>query len=139
MGKVAQTLQMEPAWEKTVSKQDRELIQETFNSLDRSSQKGFTYTYLRHDFNHRNALLVIVLVHNYEEVKLKFVDQQVQCCSSNGNQLASKTFTVPIDIPANTSMPWTFIFPIGCYHAKAQTEEVLVVTSSSRENGCMTK
>lgn len=126
---MVQTLEMESAWEKTVSDQDRELIMRTFAGLTHTRKQDFAYTYLRHDFNHRGALLVIALIHNYDRHKRTFIDHEVQCCDKSGTIIAAESFTIPVQISANTSMPWTFIFPAGSYGEEAAAANELVVTS----------
>lgn len=94
-------LQFEPTWNKSISQQDRTLIEQTFTICD----KNEPFTLIRQAINHRGEHLLTVLVHNQEDSMMTFQQRPVQIASFHG------IFTIPqLQIPPYTSMPWTFIF-----------------------------
>ncbi|MFS0672097.1 SLAP domain-containing protein [Ornithinibacillus sp. 179-J 7C1 HS] len=109
-----QKLQYESAWDKTISPKDRTLVEETFKHSTLNGEP-IQFTPLRFDWNYKNELLVLVIVHNttnedftFNQTKLSLKDHEVT--------LAEHIFSTPnLNVEAKTSMPWTFIFPVGSY------------------------
>jgi len=121
---MTQTLVLESAWEKQVSPQDRQLIERCFMETKDNTESSLSFTYLRHDYNHQQSLLVMVLMHNYKKVEVQCIDQLIDCYDLEGHKLATKSFSLPYEIPAKTSMPWTFIFPKGTYEPTNKETEL---------------
>lgn len=120
---MTQTLQFEAAWEKQVSPQDRQLIEACFQQAKNGKGNNSSLDYVRHDYNHRQALLVLVLMHNEQKEAMTFTAKQLYCFNQAEKQIATKEFTLPFTIPAETSMPWTFIFPKNTYeHVDVKSE-----------------
>jgi SLAP domain-containing protein len=109
-----QTLTFEAAWDKTICVKDRQMITKQFDQINHLNGLGFVCTYLHHAYNHRKALLVTVLLHNYMDKPLSFVEKSILLISGE-KVIANHTFSLPFTIPSATSMPWTFIFPAGSY------------------------
>lgn len=97
-----QRLFFEDAWENTISPQDRKNIQAAFDQGPMGD--GVTITYLWEAKNHLNALLVTTLIHNHTDKTLILENKNIQY------KTRTKTFSLPVTIPAYHSMPWTFIF-----------------------------
>lgn len=107
-----QALFFEAHWEKQVSPQDRHLIEKVFSEVDYTDLEGVYATYLRHDFNYKDELLYIVLLHNCTNEILQFHNLKVKLIDETDHAVAG-TFTIPVDLNPYTSMPWTFIFKSG--------------------------
>ncbi|GAF63242.1 hypothetical protein BTS2_0133 [Bacillus sp. TS-2] len=104
-----QTLVYHPKWEKTLSKQDRLLIEKIFKQTS-SYVTSLSTTMIRVAKNYKDDLLVTVMIHNPQEQPFYF---QNQCISyiEDFTCLATQAFTIDsLVIPPHTSMPWTFIF-----------------------------
>ena len=104
-------LQFEKSWDKALATTDRTHIEQLFLHAKKSED----FTAIREAINHKKTLLITALVHNRHDEPLTFhetslsyvIDEQV---------IANTTFTLPqLIIPPHTSMPWTFLFPIGSY------------------------
>lgn len=106
---MTQTLYFEPAWEKAISKSDRQFILATFEKQHFASGANLMSTYLQHAYNHRHQLLYTVLIHNFRNCAYLFKDKKVTLLDVKGSFI-SDTFTLPVKIPPRSSMPWTFIF-----------------------------
>jgi len=116
---VMQQLQFEVSWEKAIAKQDRQHIETIFNETKHVSDSDILCSPIREAINHKEALLVTVLVHNFTDNPLAFHNVRM-LYSVHGEVMADKSFNIPaLLIPAKVSMPWTFIFPKGSY--KRQT------------------
>ncbi|MET3683194.1 SLAP domain-containing protein [Alkalibacillus flavidus] len=100
-----QRLMFEPKWDKTIADQDRKWIKAQFNQLIFADDSSIQFTILKHAYNHRNHLLVTVLIHNLSDQPVRLDSTIIDWANQ-----ATGTFTVPIDIQAKHSMPWTFIF-----------------------------
>ncbi|MFF5996081.1 SLAP domain-containing protein [Lysinibacillus sp. KU-BSD001] len=110
-----QQLQLEASWDKALSTQDREHIKKLFNETKQQHYSTIVFAPIREAINHRNELLVTVLVHNFTSFPFTFENTRL-VYSNEQAVLAEQAFTLPaLTIPANVSMPWTFIFPPGSY------------------------
>ena len=107
-----QQLQFESSWAKALSPQDREFVEKLFNDTKQQPDSTIVFSPIRQAINHRNELLITVLVHNFSQHPFTF--DNTRLVYSNGQEvLAENVFTLPIlTIPPQVSMPWTFIFPV---------------------------
>ncbi|SEQ79113.1 SLAP domain-containing protein [Piscibacillus halophilus] len=106
-----QQLQFEEKWDKTLSEQDRRKIEEVFDETKDHNELDFEPVTLWHANNHKNELLVTVLLHNRATETKSFENVHV-VYKTLDEPIAEHDFNVPrLNIPPNTSMPWTFIFP----------------------------
>lgn len=104
-----QHLIFHPAWDKTLCYEDRKLIEQLFVQQLNDQPNMLSASLIRTAINYKNGLLVTALVHNYSEKTIHFIDRIItlECEESEIKQ----TFTLPeLQIPAKSSMPWTFIF-----------------------------
>lgn len=107
-----QQLQFESSWAKALSAQDRESIEKLFNDTKQQRYSTIVFSPIRQAINHRNELLVTVLVHNFSQHPLQFKDTRL-VYSNEQEVLAENVFTLPtLTIPPQVSMPWTFIFSV---------------------------
>lgn len=112
-----QELQFESAWDKQIAPQDRENIEKIFKETKHINSSSVIFSPIREAINHKDALLVSVLVHNFTEYPLTF-QNTILYYSVNDEVIAEKEFTLPdLVIPSQVSMPWTFIFPKDSYRA----------------------
>ncbi|MGM9943617.1 MAG: SLAP domain-containing protein [Lysinibacillus sp.] len=108
-----QQLRFESSWDKALSAQDRDYIEKLFNDTkEQQHHSTIVFSPIREAINHRNELLITVLVHNFSQNPFTF--EKTRLVYSNEQEiLAEKEFTLPsLTIPPQVSMPWTFIFPI---------------------------
>ncbi|MBB6453166.1 SLAP domain-containing protein [Salirhabdus euzebyi] len=106
-----QKLQLESSWDKTLSPRDRDEIEQAFSRVTLSGA-DIQFTPLWQAMNHKGQLLVTVLVHNTRKEGFTFTNSKLHY-KENGVTAAKHTFTIPaLCIGAETTMPWTFIFPV---------------------------
>ena len=104
-----QKLQFEQAWNKTISQNDRLAIEQLFQKTALLQENHIACPIFRQAINHKNKMLVTVLIHNFSDQVLTFENRTVHCKLDDGQ--VSQNFTIQaLRIPAKTSMPWTFIF-----------------------------
>ena len=104
-----QTLQFETAWEKAVAERDRQYIEELFQNTKELKSQDIDCHIIRTAINHKQQMLVTVLIHNFTEQPLAFKERVVRCLLEHGS--VAQKFTIPaLTIPPFTSMPWTFIY-----------------------------
>lgn len=103
-----QKLQFEAAWEKTISPQDRLLIEEVFQQT-KEERKLVSCCLIRTAINHKKQMLITTLIHNRTDQQLNFHNREVSIITEPGN--FTQNFTIDaLKIPPYCSMPWTFIF-----------------------------
>ncbi|PLT28065.1 SLAP domain-containing protein [Peribacillus deserti] len=110
-----QQLQFEASWDKALAAVDRQKIETIFSETKHINYQGILFSPIREAINHKEALLVSVLVHNFTDHPLTFHDARL-LYSVHGEVIADKVFTLPsLAISSKVSMPWTFIFPRNSY------------------------
>ena len=104
-----QKLAFEQAWDKTIADQDRLEIQRVFSEMNHENKSGQDAVLLKTAFNHKQQFLVTVLVNNYSNEPFSLLNQNV-VYEESGKVIAQLESVYSLEIPAQTSMPWTFIF-----------------------------
>ena len=103
-----QKLQFEAAWEKTISAQDRILIEQVFQKTKEQNQR-ISCSVIRTAINHKKQMLITTLIHNRTDQQLNFHNREVNIITEAGE--ITQNFTIDtLKIPPYCSMPWTFIF-----------------------------
>lgn len=118
-----QKLQFEPSWDKTLSPKDRKRIEEIYFETSLSNPANVQLTPLWQATNHKGELLVTVLVHNFSQQVLLFHNKKLRYIE-NKEIIAEYIFNLPsLVIQRETSMPWTFIFPVESLKKPATLEK----------------
>lgn len=104
-----QKLEFEAAWDRTIAEKDRNWITHIFNSYPINEESGVHFTFLREAYNYKGELLVMVLIHNCQDIPLNLNHTLITYDRNEGTKVAG-IFDVPWVIPSKTSIPWTFIF-----------------------------
>lgn len=107
-----QRLIYEYSWDKAIAGQDRKTIEKVFQETSIPSGQAASFAMIRTAINHKGELLVTGILHHFR--KETFTVQNMEMTyKENGKTIAKFIFTVPqIVLEAETSMPWTFIFPV---------------------------
>ncbi|MFG6497146.1 SLAP domain-containing protein [Fictibacillus sp. UD] len=105
-----QNLAFESAWDRTLAHQDRSEIERVFSRLDHDQKVGQQAVILKTAFNHKEEFLVTVLVNNYSNELFSLEGKKV-LYNESGEHISEMKSQYKLEIPAQTSMPWTFIFP----------------------------
>lgn len=117
-----QKLIFESSWDKALSNKDRKVIEDAFLKTATLNSNNIQFTPLWQAFNHKDELLVTMLIHNFTSEFVSFNDIQLRYLESN-KMIAEHLFHHPtLAIQASHSMPWTFIFPSSSTKRKATFE-----------------
>ncbi|MFJ5622838.1 SLAP domain-containing protein [Peribacillus loiseleuriae] len=118
-----QKLQYESSWDKTLSNKDRKIIEGIFLDTSLPNQNSIQFTSLWQAINHKGELLVTVLVHNFSHQVCSFMNKKLRYMENN-EIIAEHTFTLPsLIVQPETSMPWTFIFPVESLNSHELLED----------------
>lgn len=116
---MTQQLKFEEKWDKTLSEEDRKLIERIHNHIVPSKLETVNYHVFRVARNHRHDLLVSTLVENHSSQPLVFTDKSLNYVEED-KCIASHRFTLSqFSVPPFTNSPWTFIFPDTKQHLNA--------------------
>ena len=111
-GSYMQLLKFEASWDKAIAKPDRLYIEKVFEETKKSLSNHIVFSPIKEAINHKNELLVTVLVHNFTQHALSFHKTRIFYLIEE-DVIAKNDFTIPaFVVPSKTSMPWTFIFPV---------------------------
>lgn len=124
-----QKLTFQSKWDKTIADQDRERIKQSFQEAILAPGMNIQFTSLWQAKNHRDKLLVAVLIHNTSQQDFTFHDQ-LMFYFVNGSLFAEHAFSHYLIVEKQTSMPWTFIFPASTFNSDERFDNgVLRITS----------
>ncbi|MEN1967185.1 SLAP domain-containing protein [Lentibacillus sp. N15] len=122
-----QKLTYESAWDKTISAGDRDKIEQAFYETYLWPAKKLHFTVLWRAKNYKDALLVTVLIHNFSSHPVSFHQKSIRYIENN-IPVSMHTFSLPTPIiEGQTSMPWTFIFPVGNYNKQVSVKNCYIV------------
>ena len=122
-----QRLEFEAAWDKTIAPADRKVIIDLFHQTKGQQTESIVLLPIRQALNHRNDLLVTVLLHNFTDFVFSFEAIDLAYLENN-RVIATHPFSFPdLTLPKESSMPWTFIFP-----EQARVEEPSLKNSNLR-------
>jgi SLAP domain-containing protein len=104
-------LLLHETWERAVSTKDREKFQELFDTSPSPRENELLFLPVRAGINYENHLFATVLIQNGSKQDLFF--ENFPLIINDANMLAAEhRFTInELVVKANTSTPWTFIFP----------------------------
>lgn len=102
-----QTLYFEEAWNRTIAPEDRNKIRTHFREIQQ--KEAITFSFLWQATNYKNETLITALIHNPKQTPLKIEQTPIAYEQKNHIRQTSR-FNLPLSIPSETSMPWTFIF-----------------------------
>ncbi|MHA6252651.1 SLAP domain-containing protein [Oceanobacillus sp. CAU 1775] len=118
-----QKLIFESAWDKTIAPEDRLKIETLFNETKNDPAEAIKPLPISQAYNHKEDLLVIVLIHNFTDKEFTFDNLDV-VYKEGDKEIAAHHFTFSnLKLPEKTSMPWTFIFPKGTQISQAKLND----------------
>jgi SLAP domain-containing protein len=102
---------LQKTWERAVSAQDREIFQKIFQSSPFPQDNELIFLPIRAGINYEKHIFATVLIQNGGKHDLIF-DNFPLFFYDNTSKIAEHKFTIKeLVVKANTSTPWTFIFP----------------------------
>jgi SLAP domain-containing protein len=107
-----QKLVFESAWDRTLAQKDRHEIERVFSEIVVEGNEGHEAVLLKTAFNHKREFLVTVLLNNYSKIPMSLLGKKV-VYKEEDQIFGEFESAYTLEIPPQTSMPWTFIFPAG--------------------------
>ncbi|MDA3130921.1 accessory Sec system S-layer assembly protein [Aliibacillus thermotolerans] len=106
------TLELEDSWEKSLASKDKEKLKEMVDKLTPPKQGEVNFMGLKADQKENGNLHVTILIRNGNNRNIKLEQIPLQIKDANGTVVAKGGFKLDdFEVKANTSKPWTFIFP----------------------------
>lgn len=102
----------ESAWDRTLAEKDRNEIERVFSEINAEGKEGYQAVLLKTAFNYKQEFLVTVLLNNYSKIPMSLLGKKV-VYKEKDQTLGEFESAYTLEVPAQTSMPWTFIFPAG--------------------------
>lgn len=112
-------LHFEAAWNRAIAPQDRQTIENLF----KKHKDNDGHVIIRTAINHKQQLLVSVLIFNRQDHPMHFEQTLVEF-----QQVQQYFTTAAIVIPPHAAMPWTFIFDATeGYNLSTVTNDELII------------
>ncbi|MCX8046080.1 MAG: accessory Sec system S-layer assembly protein [Anoxybacillus gonensis] len=104
-------LDMEESWEKSLSNEDKQKLEQLVRSLTPPKEGELNFMGLQAKIGEDGSLVVTLLIRNgsYKNIRLEKLPLVVEDASKE--IVARGAFSLQLEVKANTSKPWTFIFP----------------------------
>jgi SLAP domain-containing protein len=101
----------EPTWERSMSKQDKEIVERLYQNSLTDIPEEVRFLNLRTGINVHGHLFATVLIQNGTDKDIPLLKLPLRYCDANG-VIAEESFTYQsLTIKAQSSTPWTFLFP----------------------------
>jgi SLAP domain-containing protein len=101
----------ESTWEKSMSKKDKELFERLYQDNLTDISEEVRFLNLRTGFNVHGDLFATVLIQNGTDKDIPLFQLPLRYCDAKG-VIAEESFTYQsLIIQAQSSTPWTFLFP----------------------------
>lgn len=105
-------LDLDETWEKELSSLQKENLQNLITTLPKLSPGEINLMGIEAKFNEDGALAVVILVRNGNEKNIKLETIPLVVEDAQGDVVCEGGFNLSnFEVKANTSKPWTFIFP----------------------------
>ncbi|MBW7652305.1 accessory Sec system S-layer assembly protein [Anoxybacillus sp. ST4] len=104
-------LDLEESWKKQLSKEDQDKLEQLVRSLTPPKEGELNVMGLQAQVNEEGNLIVTLLIRNGTNKHITFEQLPLIVEDAKGDVLARGAFTLQLEVKANTSKPWTFIFP----------------------------
>lgn len=106
------SLDLENSWDQTLADKDKEKLKEMVEKLDPPKAGEVNFMGLQASKKDDGNLHVTMLIRNGNEKNIKLEQIPLQVEDAEGDMVAKGGFTLnDFEVKANTSKPWTFIFP----------------------------
>lgn len=104
-------LDLEESWEQSLSAQQREHLQKLVETLPPLSAGEINFMGIEAKLNEQRDLIVTLLIRNGSDKHIQFEQIPLVVEDASGDVVCKGLFQLELEVKANTSKPWTFIFP----------------------------
>lgn len=104
-------LDLDQAWEESLSLEDKTKLTELVKNLPKLQDREFNLMGLSAKYNNDESLIVTILLRNGNDQNVQLEKIPLEVLDANNEVVARGGFEVNLEIKANTTKPWSFIFP----------------------------
>ncbi|WP_071393420.1 accessory Sec system S-layer assembly protein [Bacillus tuaregi] len=105
-------LDLEESWEKSLADKDKEKLEQLVKSVTPPKPGEVNFMGIQSRLDDEGALHVTLLIRNGSEKNVKLEQLPLNIEDATGEVIAKGAFKMAeLEVKANTSKPWTFIFP----------------------------
>lgn len=104
-------LDLEESWQQHLKEEDKQKLEQLVRSLTPPKQGEVNVMGLQALINNEGNLVVTLLIRNGSGKNITFEQMPLAVEDASGDIVARGAFTLQLEVKANTSKPWTFIFP----------------------------
>lgn len=106
------TLDLAPSWDEQLSKEQREHLEQVVAGLPKLKEDEVNFMGLEAVLQEAGTLAVTVLIRNGSTKSIKIEQLPLVVEDADGDQVCQGGFALQdFEVKANTTKPWTFIFP----------------------------
>ncbi|MGX1982280.1 accessory Sec system S-layer assembly protein [Thermolongibacillus altinsuensis] len=105
------SLDLEESWEKSLAEADKEKLEQLVRTLKPPKPGEINFMGLQAALNAEGNLVVTMLIRNGSNKNIQIEQLPLVVEDASKEVVARGGFTLNLEVKANTSKPWTFIFP----------------------------
>ncbi len=106
-------LDLDDTWKQQLPKEQQEKLAEIVKTLPKLGKTEVNFTGLQVQHNEDNSLHVSIFIRNGNDKTINLEQLPLEIVDANGKQIAKGSFKMDpvLSVEANSTKPWTFIFP----------------------------
>jgi accessory Sec system S-layer assembly protein len=105
------SLDLEESWEKSLAETDKQKLEQLVRTLKPPKPGEVNFMGLQAALNEEGNLVVTMLIRNGSDKNIRLEQLPLIVEDASKEVVARGGFTLNLEVKANTSKPWTFIFP----------------------------
>lgn len=110
-------LVFKPEWEKILDDHQKQALKKVVDSLPELKPRELNMTGFQANFQEDGKLAIALLIRNGYSRRINLEQLPLEVIDGDGHLVAKGTFHLPpLEVDANTTTPWTFIFPAEAVH-----------------------
>jgi len=104
-------LELSKEWEVSLADEEKAKLKALVDGLTPPKINEVNLMGLQAQVNDSGSLVVSLLIRNGQEKNIDISQLPLKVSDASGEEIARGSFTLELQVKANTSKPWTFIFP----------------------------
>lgn len=105
-------LELEPAWEESLTNEQKESLEQVLETLPKLKPREVNISGFQVKTQEDGSIATSVFIRNGHSTQINIEKLPLELLDAGGNLVAQGTFNLaPLSVKANTTKPWTFIFP----------------------------
>jgi len=104
-------LDLDSTWEESLSIEDKEKLTQLVKNLPKLQDREFNLMGLSAKYRSDESFIVTILLRNGNDQNIQVENIPLEVLDASSEVIAKGGFEVNLEIKANTTKPWSFIFP----------------------------